>query len=67
MHTHGTNNIVYSSSASVYGTQASPVRETAICVPESPYGRTKAMGEQILADAAVAYPEFKVCSLRYFK
>lgn len=61
-------NIVFSSSATVYGTENdSPLFEDfkkGTCT--NPYGWTKWMIEQILVDAAHADPELSVVSLRYF-
>lgn len=57
---------VYSSSAAVYGTPAgADVDEECPARPESPYGRTKLVGEWIVSDAAAAYGMSTVC-LRYF-
>jgi len=52
MKTTGLNNVVFSSSCTVYGEPAEiPVKETTITKPaESPYGATKQMGEIILRD-----------------
>ena len=58
---------IFSSSCSIYG-QADelPIREDAKTKPpESPYGNTKKIGEEILRDAARAH-DFKVIALRYF-
>lgn len=60
-------NIIFSSSCTVYG-QASdlPVTEqTEMKEAESPYGRTKQLGEYILKDLA-RYTDMNVISLRYF-
>jgi len=59
---------VFSSSCSVYGNPASlPVtEETPIPEPESPYARTKQMGEAIIRDFSRAFPLTKFISLRYF-
>ena len=59
---------VFSSSCSVYGNAAElPVSETTpIAEPESPYARTKVMGENICRDFARAHQEFNVALLRYF-
>lgn len=63
---HGVERLVLSSSASVYGTpQSAPVAEDAPLAPISPYGRTKLMSEQILADSAAA-SRLQVVVLRYF-
>ncbi len=59
-------NIVFSSSAAVYGTPLQlPITETDICNPINPYGRTKLMVEQILTDYHTAY-QFNSVLLRYF-
>lgn len=64
----GVNNIVFSSSATVYGEENDmPCVETmkrGSCT--SPYGWTKYMMEQILEDVAKACPEMSVVLLRYF-
>lgn len=58
---------VFSSSATVYGDQASPLDESMALKPTTnPYGETKAMCERILTDTAAAYPELAVTLLRYF-
>ncbi|MEM9846239.1 MAG: UDP-glucose 4-epimerase GalE [Bacteroidota bacterium] len=61
-------NLIFSSSCSVYGnTDALPVvEETPMKEAESPYARTKQMGEHILQDYAKAHPDFKTILLRYF-
>lgn len=60
--------LVYSSSATVYGTpKVIPIPETSPLQAESVYGRTKQMGEIIIKDTCDAYPEFRAISLRYFK
>ncbi len=63
----GVNKVVYSSSASVYGTpDVELVTEDAALRPESPYGETKLIGEWLLADEHKARPDFLGVSLRYF-
>lgn len=61
-------NLIFSSSCSVYGNaEILPVTETTPWQrAESPYGRTKQMGEDIIQDFVIAHPEFKVVILRYF-
>lgn len=61
-------NFVFSSSCSVYGNaQTLPVTEETPFMPaESPYARTKQMGENICQDFVRANPGFKVILLRYF-
>lgn len=62
----GAGRLVFSSSATVYGSTSSlPVTEDSATVPASPYGATKLMGERILADAAAA-SELTAVMLRYF-
>lgn len=60
--------IVFSSSCSVYGNAAQlPVTENTPFAPaESPYARTKQIGEAICHDFLVANPSSKVILLRYF-
>jgi UDP-glucose 4-epimerase len=63
---HGVSYLVFSSSAAVYGEpETLPVAETASLSPTSPYGRSKLLCEQVLADAADAHP-LDVLLLRYF-
>ena len=68
MNEFNVKNIVFSSSATVYGEPAFvPITEDC---PKgkitNPYGQTKAMMEQILTDFNVADPTFNVVLLRYF-
>jgi UDP-glucose 4-epimerase len=59
--------LVFSSSCTVYGSpERVPVDETAPIRPASPYGRTKAMVESILADLVVSDDRWGVVALRYF-
>lgn len=63
----GVRRIVFSSSATVYGTPVSvPIREDFPLSCTNPYGWTKFMNEQILRDMAVAEPDWSVMLLRYF-
>ncbi len=67
MAAHGCRQIVFSSSATVYGTnQEMPLRETFPLGCTNPYGWTKFMSEQILRDAGTADPNLSVVLLRYF-
>lgn len=67
MMAHGVNRIVFSSSATVYGTPKSvPIREDFPLSTTNPYGETKLMIERILKDTAAANPDFSACILRYF-
>lgn len=61
-------NIVFSSSATVYGVpEKLPVtEETPLQPATSPYGQTKVMGENIIRDTVRAYPEIRATLLRYF-
>jgi len=66
MRAAGVGRIVFSSSAATYGNPAeNPITETHPQNPINPYGRTKLMFEQMLADYALAYG-FGCVSLRYF-
>ncbi len=61
-------NFIFSSSCTVYG-QADklPIDENApVKKAESPYGNTKQIGEEIIADTCRVHPDFKAISLRYF-
>jgi UDP-glucose 4-epimerase len=63
----GVSRLVFSSSATVYGTpERLPVDEDARLDVTNPYGRTKLMVEQMLGDLCLAEPAFKVATLRYF-
>ena len=60
-------NFLFSSTAAVYGIPASAsVDETSPLNPITPYGASKMMVEHILKDVALAHPDFKYVSLRYF-
>ncbi|QVY61560.1 UDP-glucose 4-epimerase GalE [Cytobacillus gottheilii] len=64
---YGVNSFVFSSSATVYGDNTAPFRETMTLLPATnPYGETKVMCERILTDLAHANPAFSVSILRYF-
>ena len=68
MRAHGVKNIIFSSSATVYGDPAFvPITEECpkgICT--NPYGWTKWMLEQVLTDIHTSDPEWNVILLRYF-
>lgn len=67
MQEHGCKNLVFSSSATVYGSPKSlPIREDFPLSTTNPYGTTKLFIEQILKDIAVADPEWSIALLRYF-
>jgi len=61
-------NLIFSSSCSVYGNATDlPVTEaTGFQEAESPYARTKQMGEQMLSDIAKRFEQLNVILLRYF-
>ena len=68
MQDKGIQNIVFSSSCTVYGqpdvlpvTEATPRKDA-----ESPYGNTKKIGEDILLDYVKSKPGIRVVALRYF-
>jgi len=59
--------IVFSSSATVYGNQESPLSEQMeLQLRENPYGETKAMCERILSDFVESSSNLSVVILRYF-
>lgn len=63
----GVHRIVFSSSAMVYGeSQELPLAETAATSPTNPYGWTKLMIEQMIADVVRADPRWSAALLRYF-
>ncbi len=67
LHQQGVRKLVFSSSATVYGDpQSVPVSEDAPTGATNPYGRSKLMVEQVLADLAHADPEWRIATLRYF-
>ncbi len=66
MRAHGVDEIVFSSSAAVYGDpERIPIPEDHPKHPKSPYGKTKLMMEEILSDYSHAYG-IKYVALRYF-
>ena len=67
MERHGATDLVFSSSATVYGqpetlpiTEDSPLRAT------NPYGQTKLMGEELLRELERCNPKWNIAYLRYF-
>jgi len=63
----GVNNLIFSSSATVYGDpDRVPITEDFPLSCTNPYGRTKLMIEEILTDINKAHPAFNVGLLRYF-
>ena len=66
MQDEGVQNIVFSSSAAVYGTPSDDVvTEQTATAPESPYGQSKLVGEWLLGDQETA-TGLRHTSLRYF-
>lgn len=68
MRTAGVKQLIFSSSATVYGELAPvPYQETMPPgFPSSPYGKSKMMVEQIMTDLAIAEPDWSLTLLRYF-
>ena len=67
MRAHGVHDLVFSSSATVYGAPSSvPIREDAPLSATNPYGATKLMIERILTDLCRADRAWNVALLRYF-
>jgi len=67
MRAAGVKNLVFSSSATVYGDPASiPVREDAPLQVTNPYGRSKLVMEQLVADVTASDANFRAAILRYF-
>lgn len=67
MQTYGVNNLIFSSSATVYGEKNKvPFTEDMETGATNPYGRTKLFIEEIIKDACVANGNFKSVILRYF-
>jgi UDP-glucose 4-epimerase len=63
----GVHRLVFSSSATVYGTpERLPLTEESPLRPFNPYGQTKAMIEQVLRDWCAAVPGASAVALRYF-
>jgi UDP-glucose 4-epimerase len=69
MQKHDVKNLVFSSSATVYGTTPPPLREDAprdISAITNPYGRSKLIIEEILRDVYVSDKSWNIILLRYF-
>ena len=68
MKKYNVNQIVFSSSATVYGDpETVPITEDCkLGETTNPYGTSKAMMERILTDVQHAYPQMSVTLLRYF-
>lgn len=73
MHEAGVGNLVFSSTAAVYGEQQSiPIKETAQTLPNNPYGATKLLGEQMIkyfcdhaGMRAIVFRYFNACGCDY--
>jgi UDP-glucose 4-epimerase len=67
MHEHGVQQLVFSSSCSIYGTaDGGLLTEDAPARPTNPYARSKWMAEQMMVDGCARYSSFRVLALRYF-
>ena len=67
MKKYGVKNLVFSSSATVYGVPKEvPLKENMDTWCTNPYGWTKFMNERILIDISNAMPEMSIVLLRYF-
>ena len=67
MREHGVRNLVFSSSATVYGVPKTvPIREDFPLSATNPYGRTKLMIEEMLRDIHHAQANMGIALLRYF-
>ena len=67
MKKHGVKNIIFSSSATVYGDPDKvPIREDAPLHPSNPYGRSKLIVEMLLRDLHESDGEWNIIILRYF-
>ena len=66
MQRYDVDKLVFSSSATVYGTDQAGATEDRRTFATNPYGWTKVMQEQILTDVALAAPHMRVALLRYF-
>ncbi|WP_373032904.1 UDP-glucose 4-epimerase GalE [Sulfurovum sp.] len=67
MQKHGCKNIVFSSSATVYGDpHTTPITEEFPLSATNPYGKTKLFVEEILRDLSVSDEAWSIALLRYF-
>lgn len=66
MQKYDVDKLVFSSSATVYGTDQAAATEDRPTFATNPYGWTKVMQEQILTDVATAAPQMRIALLRYF-
>jgi len=64
---YATPTLIFSSSATVYGSQISPMNEGMDLLPTlNPYAETKAMSERMIRDYVDQHPYFQSTVLRYF-
>ncbi|MGG2094325.1 UDP-glucose 4-epimerase GalE [Bacillus sp. S13(2024)] len=67
MQKYGVKNMIFSSSATVYGVpETSPITEEFPLSATNPYGQTKLMLEQFLKDLYISDSEWSIALLRYF-
>ena len=67
MQAHGCRNLVFSSSATLYGMpELVPIPESAPIQPINPYAHSKAAVEQLLTDLVASEPGWRIARLRYF-
>lgn len=67
MERHGATELVFSSSATVYGQpKRLPITESADLQATNPYGQTKLIGEELLRELERCNPAWKIAYLRYF-
>jgi UDP-glucose 4-epimerase len=67
MKRHGVTDLVFSSSATVYGKPESlPITESAALSATNPYGQTKLIGENLLRELERCDPSWHIAYLRYF-
>ena len=67
MRDSGVRRLIFSSSATVYGSpDACPIGEGAPLRVSNPYGRTKLVAEELIHDLCAAESDFQTATLRYF-
>jgi UDP-glucose 4-epimerase len=67
MQSHEVRRMVFSSSATVYGTpQSLPITEDAPLAATNPYGTTKLLGEELLRELQRCDARWQIATLRYF-
>lgn len=62
----GCENVIYASSAAIYGKGKIPMRESSRPAPKNIYGESKALAERIAADFSRSHPKMRIVGLRYF-